>query len=172
MDSKSKFDILASLCSERKSTNCDAMYHICHGEHTCNIQSIVREHNKTEVYSETNMSTTQLTEVIDLNNDTGNTSHVHPKNLNVKPPLNENSNRNTQSAMQKFNFQRRGLHLSTINICHLKPKLDEIKLLLSSANNVDVLGICENFLNKNVDDKTINIDNYIYDRKKPKEAGL
>ena len=83
--------------------------------------------------------------------------------------------------MRKFNFQKRGLHVSNINICHLKPKLDEVKLLLSSDNNVDVLGICETFLNKNVDDKRINIDNYKIERKdrencnmldKPKDAGL
>ena len=105
------------------------------------------------------MSSMQLTEVIDLNNDTDKTSHAHPKNLN------ENSNRNIQSAMRKFNFQKRGLHISNTNICHLKTKLDEVKLLLSSVNNVGVLGICETFHNKNVDDKTINIDNYEIERK-------
>ena len=66
--------------------------------------------------------------------------------------------------MRKFNFQKIRLH-SNINICHLKPKLDEVKLLLSSGNNVDVLGICETFLNKNVDEKTINIDSYKIERK-------
>ena len=103
------------------------------------------------------MSSTQESGTIDLDNDMDKTSPVHPNNLNEKPQLNENINRNTKSAMRKFNFQKRGLHL--------KPKLDEVKLLLSSDNNVDVLGICETFLNKNVDDKTINIDNYKIERK-------
>ena len=65
------------------------------------------------------MSSTQETGAIDLDNDTDKTSHVHPNNLNEKPQLNENSNRNTKSAMQKFIFQKRGLHISNINICHL-----------------------------------------------------
>ena len=70
------------------------------------------------------MSSTQETEAIDLDIDMDKTSPVHPNNLNEKPQLNENSYRNTKSAMRKFNFQKRGFHISNINICHLKPKLD------------------------------------------------
>ena len=84
---------------------------------------------------------TLLTEVIDSNNDTVKNSHVYSKALIVKPQLNENSNRNTQTTTRKFYFQKRGLYISNINIYHLKSKLDEVKLLLSSYNNVDVFGI-------------------------------
>ena len=53
-----------------------------------------------------------------------------------------------------FNFRYRGIHMTTPNSKHLKPKLDEVKLLLSSENQVDldIFGICETFFNTSIDD--------------------
>ena len=32
-----------------------------------------------------------------------------------------------------------------LNIRHLKPKLDEMKIMFDQANNIDNFGICETF---------------------------
>ena len=67
--------------------------------------------------------------------------------------------------MQNLNFNRKGFHICNLNIRHLKPKLDDVKLLLDSSNSVDILGLCETFLNKYVDDKTVSIEGYTFERK-------
>ena len=58
----------------------------------------------------------------------------------------------TNNDNTPLQFKHRGLHVANINICHLKPKLDEIKILLNSASNLDLLGICETFLDENTGD--------------------
>lgn len=65
----------------------------------------------------------------------------------------------------ELNFQHRGIHIGNLNIRHLKPKLDEVKILLNSSNKVDIFGLCETFLKTNIDDKTISIDGYTIERK-------
>ena len=48
--------------------------------------------------------------------------------------------------------EHKGLHAANVDICHIKPKLDEIKLLLNSSSKLDILGLCETFLDENTDD--------------------
>ena len=62
-------------------------------------------------------------------------------------------------------FKHRGLHVANINICHLKPKLDEIKILLNSASNRDLLGMCETFLDENTGDNILHMDGFNFERK-------
>ena len=87
-------------------------------------------------------------------------------------PLSENvpSDDNISTADEinehvNFKFNRRGFHICNLNIRHLKPKLDDVKLLLRFSNSVDILGICEMFLNKNGDDQTVGIEGYTFERK-------
>ena len=44
-----------------------------------------------------------------------------------------------EHSISNLNFKRRGLHFCNLNIRHLKPKLDDVKLLLRSSNLVDIL---------------------------------
>ena len=62
-------------------------------------------------------------------------------------------------------FKHRGLHVANINICHLKAKLDEIKILLNSASNLDLLGMCETFLDENTGDNILHMDGFNFERK-------
>ena len=62
-------------------------------------------------------------------------------------------------------FEHRGLHVANVNICHIKPKLDEIKLLLSSSTKVDILGLCETFLDDKTDDDILHIQGFNFERK-------
>ena len=52
-----------------------------------------------------------------------------------------------------------------MSIRHLKQKVDELKVLLSESKQVDILGVCETFLNNSVDDKILHIDGYTFERK-------
>ena len=79
----------------------------------------------------------------------------------------DDNNKNIESSkyQEGFSFQSRGIHIVNLNIRHLEPKVDELKVLLPESKQVDVLGVCETFLNKSVDDKILHIDGYTFKRK-------
>ena len=64
-----------------------------------------------------------------------------------------------------INFERRGIHFCNLNIRHLKPKIDDLKIILSPEKCIDVFGICETFLNPAIDDISINVQGYKIERK-------
>ena len=49
-----------------------------------------------------------------------------------------------------FVFRSKGLHMANLNIHHLLPKLDELRISMACENGPDVLGICETFSNNNI----------------------
>ena len=40
-----------------------------------------------------------------------------------------------------------------------------MKILLSELNQIDILGVCETFLNKSIDGTLLHIENYTFERK-------
>ena len=66
-------------------------------------------------------------------------------------------------------FEKKGLHITHLNIHYLNPKLDEIKFLVSEQN-VDILRLCETFLNEFSDNELI-IPDYNTVRKDRKTHG-
>ena len=72
---------------------------------------------------------------------------------------------NDLSQSMHVRFGSKGFNVVNLNICHLKPKLDEIRILLSPTNNIDVLGICETFLHDNIDDDVLQMEGYSLERK-------
>ena len=80
----------------------------------------------------------------------------------------ENDSISTQSNtnfLGKFGLVKKGLRIGNLNVCHLLPKLDEVKLLLNDQCSVNILGLCETFLNDQVDDKELLIDGFNFERK-------
>ena len=61
-------------------------------------------------------------------------------------------------------FSKKGLKIVHLNIHYLYPKLDEIKLTLSKQD-IDILCLCETFLNDTFSENELNIDNYKLFRK-------
>ncbi|KAK3107876.1 hypothetical protein FSP39_024162 [Pinctada imbricata] len=64
-----------------------------------------------------------------------------------------------------FGLVKKGLRFANINVCHILPKLDEIKILLHERRTVDLLGVCETLLNEQIDDALLNIEGYDFERK-------
>ena len=64
-----------------------------------------------------------------------------------------------------LHFEHRGLDVANINICHIKPKLDEFKVLLSSSSKLDILGLCETFLDENTNDNILQMEVFKFERK-------
>ena len=84
------------------------------------------------------------------------------------------TNQPTRTQMHKDNLicQRRGIHIGNLNIRHLKPKVDDVKVFLNKENNIDIFGVCETFLNKTIDTTTLNIDGFKIERKDRDDCNL
>ena len=54
----------------------------------------------------------------------------------------------------------KGLHFCNLNIRHILPKLDELKILMASEHSPDVLVLCETFLTASVSDNQIHTDGF------------
>ena len=65
----------------------------------------------------------------------------------------------------ELEFKRRGIHIANLNIRHLKPKIDQMKILLDQSNSIDIFGLCETFLNESIDDSSVQINGYNFERK-------
>ena len=65
----------------------------------------------------------------------------------------------------RLHFEHRGLNFANVNKCHMKPKIDEIKHLLNSSSKLDILGLCETFLDENTDDNILHMEGFNVERK-------
>ena len=68
-----------------------------------------------------------------------------------------------QNFQNDFKFEHRRIHVANINIRHLKPKLDQVKIMLHGST-IDIFGVCEIFLNSTVDDDIISINGFTHER--------
>ena len=62
-------------------------------------------------------------------------------------------------------FKRRGIHIANLNIRHLKPKIDQMKILLDQSNSVDIFALCETFLHDSIDNSLVQINGYNFEIK-------
>ena len=78
-------------------------------------------------------------------------------------------------TIYNIDFKECGLQISILNICHLLPKLDEIKYLFPTSKSTDIFGVCETFLSDVIPDTLIQNDNCVHvrrDRKGKKGRGI
>ena len=73
--------------------------------------------------------------------------------------------RNVPSNTNIFYNERKGIHIAALNINHVLPKLDEIKIHLSSKNSTHILGLTETFLSNLVSDNELEINCFVTERK-------
>ena len=69
-----------------------------------------------------------------------------------------------------FNFKTKGLHVCNLNVRHILPKIDEIRLTLPHRNIPDIFGICEPFLEIHHPDSLISVDGFHFFRKDRSET--
>ena len=94
--------------------------------------------------------------------DLVNKTHQQPPSMTLNDSAISHS---TCYSNTSFKYSKKGTHISNLNICHLMPKLDEIKLMLSNVNSPDILGLCETFLHENIDDNCLKINYFTFERK-------
>lgn len=57
------------------------------------------------------------------------------------------------------------MHFCNLNIQHIIPKLDELRIVMATENCPDILGVCETFLSPNILNNQIQIKGYDFLRK-------
>lgn len=77
---------------------------------------------------------------------------------------------NKSNEQDFFTFSSKGLHICNLNIRHILPKIDEIRILLSNDNCPDILGMCESFLGKHHPDSLISVNGFNFIRKDRSET--
>ena len=157
-----KFNDSISSCNSPKTRNVEQVQQTSECDLTksdLSLQCLSNEN--TSVKSNMCDITTSNDENTPVNlNDTSEIFTTNYPNNNV-PILIDNSH----DKCTTFGLVKRGLRIANINICHLLPKLDEVKILLHERRTVDILGVCETFLDNKVDDALLQIDDYVFERK-------
>ena len=69
-----------------------------------------------------------------------------------------------------FVFKSKGLHIANLNIRHLLPKLDELRISMATKKGPDILGICETFLNQEISCNQVAIEGFDHIRKDRSET--
>ena len=148
-----KFDILTSLYNDCNSQDCGEHIHTDQTKAEYYIHCPILSVKETSDNSDPVIVDNEASEIISgtqVTDTSSSTNNEHTENTNIADT----------SSIRGLKFQRKGMHISNLNIRHLKHKLGDVKLLLNSENNVDVFGICETFLNQTVEDKILNINGY------------
>ena len=73
-------------------------------------------------------------------------SEIHPGNIILK-------------------FHLKGIHLCNLNIRHIVPKLDKLRLTVAINNGPDIFGLCETFLDGTVSYRQVCINEFDFLRK-------
>ena len=75
------------------------------------------------------------------------------------------------SPIERNWFQNKGLNIMHLNIHYLYSKLDELKILLNQTKEIDIICLCETFLNEEFSNEEVRLENYQLFRKDRKTNG-
>ena len=155
-----KLHILESICNICYSPECTDVAQVCNNQN-----------------ADIHLNSTPTTEHIPNGQTLQPAEDVNEKDtINMSTALSPSENQpkypSNATYCREFRFQRKGLHICNLNIRHVKPKLDDIHLLLYSSNHIDILGLCETFLNQNTEDFILNMQGYHIERKDRYQCNL
>lgn len=95
-------------------------------------------------------------------------SHSDILNGNANISSNNTTCLSTQNSFlsnAELTYSSKGLHICNINIQHVLPKIDELRLIMAREKCPDIMGLCETFLEPNILDSQVVIDGYDFIRK-------
>ena len=75
------------------------------------------------------------------------------------------------SPIERNWFQNKGLNIMHLNIHYIYKKMDELKIRLSQTNEIDIICLCETFLNDEFSNEELQLENYQLFRKDRKTNG-
>ena len=59
----------------------------------------------------------------------------------------------------------KGLHIANLNVRHIVPKIDELRIVMANDMGPDIFGACETFLETSIPDNHLAINSYKFIRK-------
>ena len=99
-----------------------------------------------------------------------NTSLCSTENINSISCTNDASPETGISINTGLIFRSRGLHLCNLNIRHLVPKLDELRISMTHNQCPDIFGMCETFFTHSVSDEQLKLESFDLIRKDRSET--
>ena len=66
--------------------------------------------------------------------------------------------------IREMQFSSKGSHLCNLNIQHILPKSNELRVVIAKKNDTDIFCACETFLEPNMSNNQIAIDGYVFHR--------
>ena len=149
--SHNKFHPLITLCCECNTPLCNDINHQSTDKnmtstclHPIDIGKSSHMSNMTDFSTNANHPTDNRDYSPNVNHSTNNVDVIEQSSNT------DYSDKQATSSPQIFQNDfnnHRGIHMANVNIRHLKPKLDEIKIMLRGSS-LDIFGICETFLSK------------------------
>ena len=64
------------------------------------------------------------------------------------------------SNSTELTFVSKGLHFCNLNIQHILPKIDELRIIMVFEKCPDILGLCETFLEPDIENQQVAIEGY------------
>ena len=99
-----------------------------------------------------------------------NMSFCSTENINSISCENDASSETGISIDTDLIFRSRGLHLCNLNIRHLVPKLDELRISMTHNQCPDIFDMCETFLTNSVSDEQLKLEGFDLIRKDRSET--
>ena len=155
------FSTLSHLCFE-----CNTLICVCENSHesnstiysTCNINS---ERHKYPKRKDSGRNINSIESSSSSNSDTHawkDQSFSSKTRQSISILFHNETSNSNGSDVCTSGLIKRGLRKENLNVCHLLPKFDEISLLLKGPCTLDIMGLCETFLNNQVCNNVLKAD--------------
>ena len=155
-----RFQLLSSLCSECSLESCN------HNHYSPKKDDSDSELSITDNVMEVTTSSKLLKQSQIPSSPSLNEPCLPVNSFDSEPePSHTHTEPISKHTFTDINFKHRGIYFWNLNIRHLKAKIDDIRIILSPENGIDVFGICETFLNPSIDDISISLNGYKIERK-------
>ena len=103
-------------------------------------------------------------------NDSDQTSPSHSNERASSNSISDLSSEIEYNLNSNLTFKSKGLHFCNLNVHHIVPKIDELRISMAHDNCPDIFGLCETFLTDSISDDQIAIDGYDILRKDRSET--
>jgi len=92
------------------------------------------------------------------NNESKNTDNKYNDHVSINIDIKEND-------FHTFLYEKKGFQIAFLNVHHLFPKFDEIKLLLKDNRAPHIFALCETFLDEKTSNHDLEINNFVFERR-------
>ena len=123
------------------------------------VAHCVSESNQDSV-SDKNLSSEHSTKYSGQTNDSDQTSPSHSNERASFNSISDLSSELEYNLNSNLTFKPKGIHFCNLNVHHIVPKIDELRISMAHDICPDIFGLCETFLTDSISEDQIAIDGY------------